>query len=58
MKIVLEIENRAKELQREYLRSWRKKNPEKLRQYRTNYWLKKAKSAEQKGGEEDGKTAD
>lgn len=58
MKIMLEIENRAKTLQREYLREWRKRNKDKMRQYRSNYWLKKAAS-EQKGGQADGKeTAD
>lgn len=55
---MIETDERAKQLQREYLREWRKRNKEKMRTYRENYWLKKARTAEQKGGEEDGKTAD
>lgn len=35
-------EDRAKELEREYLREWRKRNKEKMREYRANYWRKKA----------------
>ena len=30
------------DLQREYLRAWRKKNPEKVRQYNRDYWRRKA----------------
>ena len=37
-------EERAKELQRQYLREWRAKNPEKLREYSQRYWAKKAKA--------------
>jgi len=29
---------------KEYLREWRRKNPDKVRQYLTNYWNKKATS--------------
>ena len=31
----------------EYQREWRKKNPAKNKQYIMNYWVKKAKEAEQ-----------
>lgn len=50
---MLDMERRAKELQREYLRGWRKKNKDKMQQYRKNYWLRKAQAAEdnQNGGE-------
>ena len=29
-----------------YAREWRKKNPEKVKKYNENYWLKKAKEME------------
>ena len=32
----------AKETHREYCRDWRKKNPEKVREYNARYWAKKA----------------
>lgn len=56
---MLEMEERARELQRQYLREWRKKNKDKMQQYRKNYWLKKAqgegknnlKDTTQNGGE-------
>ena len=32
----------AKQKQREYTNQWRKKNPDKVRQYRVNYWERKA----------------
>lgn len=41
----------AKQLQREYLRAWRKKNPDKLREYRIAYWEKKARESEAKTNE-------
>lgn len=31
-----------KDLQREYLRAWRKRNPEKVKQYNREYWQRKA----------------
>lgn len=34
--------DKAKELQREYLREWRRKNPERVKQYRRTYWERKA----------------
>jgi hypothetical protein len=43
----------AKELRKEYLREWRSKNVDKVREYRERYWLKKAEQylASQKEGE-------
>lgn len=32
----------AKEAQRAYKRSWRRKNPEKVKEYNRRYWEKKA----------------
>lgn len=37
-----EIQELAKELQREYMRLWRKKNRDKLKEYNERYWRKKA----------------
>ena len=41
---MVDTEERAKELQRQYLREWRKKNKDKMREYRKNYWMKKARN--------------
>ncbi len=32
----------AMQAQRDYVNNWRKKNPEKVKQYREAYWTKKA----------------
>ena len=37
----------ARELERQYLREWRAKNKDKMRQYRQNYWAKKAALVQQ-----------
>jgi len=37
-----QVQELAKELQREYLRSWRMRNPEKIKEYNQRYWRKKA----------------
>ena len=37
-----EIQELARELQREYMRLWRKRNPEKIKEYNQRYWRKKA----------------
>ena len=37
-----QIQESAKELQREYMRLWRKKNRDKLKEYNERYWRKKA----------------
>ena len=49
---MVDVDERAKELQREYLREWRKRNKEKMRVYRENYWLKKAQQEEGKNRDE------
>lgn len=36
------MDDRAKEARREYLREWRKKNPDKVKRTLERYWLKKA----------------
>ncbi len=37
-----QIKELARELQRDYLRLWRKKNPDKIKEYNQRYWRKKA----------------
>lgn len=36
------IEEQAKKSRAAYQREWRKKNPEKTKQYNMTYWMKKA----------------
>lgn len=36
------MDDRAKEARREYLREWRRKNPDKVKRTLERYWLKKA----------------
>jgi len=33
---------KAKELQREYLRQWRNANKDRVKRYNSDYWLRKA----------------
>lgn len=40
-----DISDKARSIQREYLRSWRKQHPEKVRAYNQNYWARKAEKA-------------
>lgn len=37
-----QIQELARELQREYMRLWREKNPDKIKEYNKRYWRKKA----------------
>ena len=39
------LEAKARELQREYMRKWRAKNKDKLSKINKNYWLNKAKKS-------------
>ncbi|WP_165497499.1 hypothetical protein [Bacillus mycoides] len=39
----------SKEARNLYMREYRKKNPEKIKQYNDNYWKKKAKEMEGQG---------
>lgn len=36
------ISNEAKEVRNAYQRAWRKRNPEKLKEYMNTYWERKA----------------
>lgn len=42
----------AREMQRRYLREWRKKNPDKVKKYNRDYWRRKAEKAKQEGANE------
>lgn len=44
---------RVKAARAAYAREWRKKNPEKVKKYNENYWLKKAKEMEETPNEAD-----
>lgn len=50
-----ELSNQAKEARRAYLREWRRKNPEKVRESNRRYWERKAAQLEpeqpERGGE-------
>lgn len=48
---MLEKQKTAAEIRREYLREWRKKNPEKMKEYNRAYWDRKAAG---KAGESNG----
>ena len=37
-----EIQELAREKQREYQREWRRNNPDKVKEYNQRYWRKKA----------------
>ena len=42
----IEMTDKARQARAAYQRAWRKKNQDKVRQYKTNYWEKKAKELE------------
>ena len=42
------IENKVKEMKRQYKAAWRAKNRERIRQYDKEYWERKAKEALEK----------
>ncbi len=37
-----QIQELSRKIQREYQREWRKKNPDKIKEYNQRYWRKKA----------------
>lgn len=45
-----EMTNAAREAQRIYMREWRKKNPERVREKNKRYWEKKAQQLQKNGG--------
>lgn len=44
-------EDLAKEIRRKYMREWRKKNPEKVREYNRKHWERKAEQLQQEDQE-------
>ena len=42
----IKMDERAKAARRAYLNDWRKKNPDKIREYAARYWEKKAREIE------------
>lgn len=38
------LSDKARKLRNEYIKNWRKKNPDKVKQHNANYWMKKAKN--------------
>lgn len=50
------IEDMAREAQRQYLRQWRKRNPEKVKKYNREYWIRRVqKEQAQKDAEKSNK---
>lgn len=47
----------ARAARNEYLKSWRRRNGEKMREYRSRYWERKAQGVKQ-GGESNAADAD
>ena len=48
----------AREAQRAYMREWRKKNPERVREKNQRYWERKAKQIQENVGHANGGEAD
>jgi hypothetical protein len=48
------LTNEARARLNEYMREYRKKHRDKIKQYHENYWEKKAKETEPKGENENG----
>lgn len=49
-----EMTDAAREAQRTYMREWRKKNPERVREKNQRYWERKAKQMQENEGCKDG----
>lgn len=47
----ISLEEQARQLKLAYDREWRKKNPDKVRRYNQNRWLKKAQQLIESRGE-------
>ena len=42
------IDSNAAEKRRDYLREWRRKHPEKVKQYNESYWQRKAEQEQRR----------
>lgn len=47
---MLESNDKARELQRQYQREWRARNKDKVRRYNDDYWRRKAEALTSKEG--------
>lgn len=45
------LTNEGRQARAEYMRKWRKANPDKVKESKDRYWNKKAKQAQRKGNE-------
>ena len=43
-----------REAQRLYMKEWRRKNPDKVKENNRAYWLRKVKKDQQRAGDKDG----
>lgn len=48
----------VREAKRQYMREWRKKNPERVKENNRRYWERKAKQLQEKRGENNAKAND
>ena len=49
--VKINTEDHARELKNAYLREWRAKHPENVRQHNKNYWMKRAEAETVKEGD-------
>lgn len=50
-----DLTDAAREAQRAYMREWRKRNPDRVREINKRYWENQAKRVREKRGETDAK---
>lgn len=46
------MDEKAREAQRAYMREWRRRNKDKVRESNRKYWVRRAQRMEEKGGKE------
>lgn len=44
------LSEKARELRNEYMREWRRKNPDRVRESKARYWERRAKELEEQEG--------
>ena len=45
----MQLSPEAREARRQYLKEWRKRNPEKVKQHTRDYWERKAREMKENG---------
>jgi hypothetical protein len=55
MEAVKTISDQGREVRNEYQRQWRRRNPERMRSYRVNYWERKAEKQQNQDKQPAGK---